>query len=42
MAKEWIDPRYVELVAAWRAARTAGDRAPEPRPVKAFIVPPKA
>ncbi|MFF7200536.1 hypothetical protein [Streptomyces sp. NPDC008141] len=42
MAKEWIDPRYAELVAAWKSAQTPSNRDPEPRPVKAFLVPPKA
>lgn len=42
MAKEWIDPRYAELVETWKAVQTPGGRDPEPRPVKAFIVPRKA
>ncbi|MFC4611995.1 hypothetical protein ACFO9E_30095 [Streptomyces maoxianensis] len=39
---EWIDPRYAELVAAWQRAQTPESRDPEPRPVRAFIVPRKA
>lgn len=41
---EWIDPRYADLVAAWKLARQQQDsRTPEqpPRPMRAFIVPPK-
>jgi hypothetical protein len=39
MADEWIDPRYAELVAAWKRAQP--DRE-EGRPVRVFIVPPEA
>ncbi|MGW6461102.1 hypothetical protein ACWF94_35120 [Streptomyces sp. NPDC055078] len=42
MPKEWIDPRYAELVAAWKRARTPADRDPKPRPVRGFLVPPRA
>jgi hypothetical protein len=41
MAKEWIDPRYAELVGAWKRAQLPTSRDPEPRPRRAFIVPPK-
>lgn len=38
---EWIDPRYAELVAAWKLARQPDSRTLEqPRPMRAFIVPP--
>lgn len=39
---EWIDPRYAELVAAWKRAQTPESRAPEPRPMRGFVTPPKA
>lgn len=42
MAKEWIDPRYAYLVAAWKREQVPSYREPQPRPVRAFIVPPKA
>ncbi|WP_272935348.1 hypothetical protein [Streptomyces tricolor] len=35
---EWIDPRYADLVAAWRRAQQPDSRAPEPQPRRAFIV----
>ncbi|GAA2199979.1 hypothetical protein [Streptomyces bangladeshensis] len=39
---EWIDPRYEELVAAWRRAQQPESRDPrEPQPRRAFIVPPR-
>ncbi|MGW3464590.1 hypothetical protein ACWDE9_35620 [Streptomyces olivaceoviridis] len=38
---EWIDPRYADLVAAWRRAQQLDPRDPEPHPRRAFIVPPK-
>ncbi|MFH9658593.1 hypothetical protein ACH4NF_10815 [Streptomyces sp. NPDC017248] len=38
---EWIDPRYADLVAAWKRAQEPGSRDPEPQPKRAFIVPPK-
>lgn len=37
--KEWIDPRYAELVAAWKRAQQPDPRHPEARPVRGFIVP---
>ncbi|MCX4581979.1 hypothetical protein [Streptomyces sp. NBC_01481] len=39
---EWIDPRYAELVAAWKRAQTPDARDPQPRPVRGFVLPPKA
>lgn len=42
MAKEWIDPRYAELVTAWKREQMPSSRDPQRRPVKAFIIPPKA
>ena len=39
---EWIDPRYAELVAAWKRAQAPESRDPEPRPVRGFVLPPKA
>lgn len=36
---EWIDPRYAELVKAWKRAQQPGSRDPEPKPVRGFIVP---
>ncbi|MGW4629296.1 hypothetical protein [Streptomyces rubiginosohelvolus] len=40
MAKEWTDPRYAELVAAWRAGQAPDSRDPEePRPVRGFVIP---
>ncbi|MEU1008216.1 hypothetical protein [Streptomyces sp. NPDC005890] len=39
---ERIDPRYAELVAAWKRAQLPESRDPqEPRPRRAFIVPSK-
>ncbi|MFH9673412.1 hypothetical protein ACH4L5_14255 [Streptomyces sp. NPDC017405] len=40
---EWIDPRYADLVAAWKRAQQPQpqSRDPEPQPRRAFIVPPK-
>lgn len=38
---EWIDPRYAELVAAWRRTQRPESRDPEPKPARAFIVPSK-
>ncbi|MGC0331349.1 hypothetical protein RKD23_004339 [Streptomyces sp. SAI-170] len=39
---EWIDPRYAELVAAWKRAQQLDSRAAqERRPVRGFVVPPK-
>jgi hypothetical protein len=39
---EWIDPRYAELVAAWKRAQQPDRETQEGRPVRGFIVPPKA
>ncbi|MET8658133.1 hypothetical protein ACIQ1S_03070 [Streptomyces griseus] len=40
MAKEWTDPRYADLVAAWRAGQAPESRDPEePRPVRGFVIP---
>ncbi|MFF3242223.1 hypothetical protein ACFYWY_00490 [Streptomyces sp. NPDC002870] len=39
---EWIDSRYAELVAAWKIAQASESRDPEPRPVRGFVLPPKA
>ncbi|MET9508935.1 hypothetical protein ABZX62_10735 [Streptomyces flavidovirens] len=36
---EWIDPRYAELVAAWKRAQQPNSRDPQPRPVRGFIIP---
>ncbi|WP_435279194.1 hypothetical protein [Streptomyces sp. 1222.5] len=38
---EWIDPRYTDLVAAWKRTQQPSSRDPEPRPTRVFIVPPK-
>ncbi|MFE2075272.1 hypothetical protein [Streptomyces misionensis] len=38
---EWIDPRYAQLVAAWREAQQPTSRDPKPRPTRGFIVPPQ-
>ncbi|MEV7288348.1 hypothetical protein AB0O01_28020 [Streptomyces sp. NPDC093252] len=39
---EWIDPRYAELVAAWKRAQRPGSRDPQQdRPVRGFLIPPK-
>ncbi|WP_267886071.1 MULTISPECIES: hypothetical protein [Streptomyces] len=38
---EWIDPRYAELVAAWKRAQQPTSRDPEPVPVRGFIIPQK-
>jgi hypothetical protein len=37
--KEWTDPRYRELVAAWQRTQQPTSRDPEPRPQRAFVVP---
>ncbi|MFE7049108.1 hypothetical protein ACFVAM_12150 [Streptomyces californicus] len=40
MAKEWTDPRYADLVAAWRAGQAPDSRdSEEPRPVRGFVIP---
>ncbi|MET9012351.1 hypothetical protein ABZX74_15735 [Streptomyces olivaceoviridis] len=37
---EWIDPRYADLVAAWRSAQQPDSRSPQEPPARrAFIVP---
>jgi hypothetical protein len=39
---DWIDPRYADLVEAWKRAQQPDSRNPrEPQPRRAFIVPPK-
>lgn len=36
---QWIDPRYADLVAAWKRSQEPDSRDPEePRPVRGFIV----
>lgn len=45
MAQEWTDPRYADMVAAWRAGQEPDSRDPrEPRPSRGFVLPaePKA
>ncbi|MFI9154469.1 hypothetical protein [Streptomyces sp. NPDC053367] len=37
---EWIDPRYAELVAAWKRAQQPESDG-EGRQARGFIVPPK-
>lgn len=39
--EEWTNPRYAELVAAWRRAQRPESRDPEPKPVRGFVVPSK-
>lgn len=40
MAQEWADPRYAELVAAWRAGQEPDSRDPEgSRPIRGFVKP---
>ncbi|MCT7356766.1 hypothetical protein N4P33_32180 [Streptomyces sp. 15-116A] len=39
---EWIDPRYADLVAAWkRAQQPDSSDTQKPRPVRGFAVPRK-
>ncbi|MFJ9020819.1 hypothetical protein ACIRPU_12665 [Streptomyces sp. NPDC102259] len=38
---EWIDPRYAEVVAAWKRTQQPQSRDPQPQPKRGFIVPPK-
>ncbi|MEU0215941.1 hypothetical protein ABZ281_12805 [Streptomyces sp. NPDC006265] len=39
---EWIDPRYADLVAAWKRTQQPASRDPkEQRPVRGFVTPPK-
>lgn len=39
---EWIDPRYAELVAAWKRTQEPDSRDPEQeRPVRGFLIPSK-
>lgn len=40
MQQEWTDPRYAELVAAWREAQQPTSRDPESPPARGFIVRP--
>ncbi|MEU4178747.1 hypothetical protein [Streptomyces sp. NPDC026589] len=40
MAQEWIDPRYADMVAAWRDGQEPDSRDPrELRPVRGFVIP---
>jgi len=40
MAQEWTDPRYADMVAAWKAGQEPDSRDPqEPRPVRGFLIP---
>ncbi|WP_285439440.1 hypothetical protein [Streptomyces sp. ISL-96] len=41
MPQEWIDPKYTWLAAAWKRAQQPDSRDPEPRPARAFVIPPK-
>jgi hypothetical protein len=36
---EWINPRYADLVAAWKRAQQPQSRDPEPKPARGFIIP---
>lgn len=36
---EWTDPRYAELVAAWRRAQQPDSRDPELHPQRMFLIP---
>ncbi|MFJ6566407.1 hypothetical protein ACIQNU_03245 [Streptomyces sp. NPDC091292] len=37
---EWTDPRYADLVAAWKRTQQPDSRNPqEPKPARGFIVP---
>ncbi|WP_279616523.1 hypothetical protein [Streptomyces cellostaticus] len=38
---EWIDPRYADLVAAWKRTQQPKSRDPEPKPVRGFIILPR-
>ncbi|MFG3273112.1 hypothetical protein [Streptomyces luteogriseus] len=39
---EWIDPRYAELVAAWKRTQQPASRDPkEQRPARGFVIPRK-
>ncbi|MER7814585.1 hypothetical protein [Streptomyces sp. NPDC096153] len=37
--REWTDPRYAQLVAAWKRTQRPSSRDPQPRPTRGFIVP---
>ncbi|MER8197086.1 hypothetical protein ABTY00_24350 [Streptomyces microflavus] len=39
MAQEWTDPRYADMVAAWKTGQEPDSRDPEPRPVRGFVIP---
>lgn len=41
MEREWINARHAWLVAEWKRSQQPQSRDPEPRPARAFIVPPK-
>ncbi|MEU8774415.1 hypothetical protein [Streptomyces sp. NPDC048606] len=36
--QEWNDPRYAELVEAWRAAQQPTSRDPDERPTRGFVM----
>lgn len=38
--QEWTDPRYAEVVKAWRETQLPGSRDPEEPPARGFIVQP--
>ncbi|MFF6940486.1 hypothetical protein [Streptomyces lavendulae] len=38
--QEWTDPRYAELVDAWRETQQPMSRDPDERPTRGFIVQP--
>ncbi|WP_262986962.1 hypothetical protein [Streptomyces sp. FBKL.4005] len=38
---EWIDPRYADLVAAWKRAQQPDSCDPESKPERGFIIPSK-
>lgn len=35
---DWTDPRYAQLVAAWRRSQLPTSRDPQPAPRRAFVV----
>lgn len=39
--REWFDPRYADLVAAWKRSQQPESRDPQPKPVRVFVVPRK-
>ncbi|MET8773296.1 MULTISPECIES: hypothetical protein [unclassified Streptomyces] len=39
---EWIDPRYAQLVAAWKRTQRPDSHDPQrERPVRGFVLPPR-